>query len=198
VEIITLPVGQMRANCYLVVSKETSECIIIDPGDEAEFITQKVLDWQLAPTLIVATHGHFDHIGAVLALKLNFGVPFYMHKKDAFLLGRLRKTQIRFAGTDPGPPPTVDGWIKGGDEVKIKNCKLKIITAAGHTPGSIALVSGKDKVAFTGDLVFADGSTGRTDFKYANKSLLNSSIDKIEKLTGYTLYPGHGDACIMS
>ena len=71
-----LPVGQLQTNCYIV--KEVGKCVIIDPGDDADYIQRIIADENLIPTKIIATHGHFDHILAVYELKLAYNIPFLM------------------------------------------------------------------------------------------------------------------------
>lgn len=191
-EIIKLPVGQLRANCYIFFDKKTSEAVVIDPGDEADYIIQKILDYELSLKYIVATHGHFDHIQAVNELKLAFDVPFIMHIKDKILLKHFRKTALYFTKVDPGPAPKPDQYVDVDDQLEIKNLKLKIITTPGHTPGSICLYN--DEVVFTGDTLFAKGGVGRTDFPYCSPPDLANSIKKILDLNpNLTVLPGHGE-----
>ena len=81
-EITTLTVGPLQTNCYLLSYPQTQKTIIIDPGEEADFITQEVLQKDLKPTLIFLTHGHFDHVLGSLELKLNFNLPLALHPLD--------------------------------------------------------------------------------------------------------------------
>jgi glyoxylase-like metal-dependent hydrolase (beta-lactamase superfamily II) len=87
-KVIQLQVGELKANCYLVYDLKTKECVIIDPGDEAEFIETKILENNLKPILAISTHGHFDHTLASLELKLAYKIPFLINKKDKFLITR--------------------------------------------------------------------------------------------------------------
>src|SRR5262249_26758549 len=59
-----LPVGQLAANCYLVVCPETRDAALLDPGDEAARVLRRVRELGAAVTSIIHTHGHFDHISA--------------------------------------------------------------------------------------------------------------------------------------
>ncbi len=144
-----LSVGQLKANCYLIFDDQTKEGIIIDPGDEADFIIQKIIDFDVKPLGIIATHCHFDHIMAVTELKLAFKIPFLAHKDDEFLLERMRKSAIHFTNLDPGPPPKIDNYLETGnvrmgprgifDSDDEHFQKLKIIETPGHTPGSVSI-----------------------------------------------------------
>lgn len=192
--IIKLEVGQMQANCYIASEEGSREAIIIDPGDDADYIIQKLQDNDLTPELIIATHGHVDHTIAVLELKLAYGIPFYMHKSDEFLLKRIEQTAKHFIGFDPGPPPKVDVYIADGSVLQAGGIKLKVLHTPGHTPGSVCLWSKNEKVVIVGDLIFEKGQVGRTDFSYSDKNDFIASLSKITSLPKDTIvYAGHGE-----
>lgn len=69
-----LIVGEMRTNCYLVWD-EDKKAVVIDPGDEADFISEEIERRQLNLVGILLTHKHFDHIGALRDLQLIYNVP---------------------------------------------------------------------------------------------------------------------------
>jgi len=206
VDIERLSVGQLQTNCYLVSCPETKEAVVIDPGDDGGFIIRRIGDLGLKPKLVLATHGHFDHVLAVVELKLAFNIPFLIHKKDLFLLKRLRKTAEYFLGYDACPEavgPEVDQYVKEGGTILFGNEELKVIETPGHTPGSICLThfgsgrrnsSGVENggILFSGDTLFHQG-VGRTDFSYASSEDLMKSLRKLFKLPDDTVvYPGHG------
>ena len=188
-----LRVGQLDANCYLVYHKISRSCLIIDPGDSVDYITQKIIDLDLKPKMILATHGHFDHVLAVSELKINFDIPFMMSKKDEFLLSRMRETSNYFTNTDPLLTPTVDEYLNPNNIMNIENFNFEVIDSKGHTPGSVSLYFRDDEKLFVGDLVFEGGAVGRVDFKYASESDLLQSIRHICNLPSETIvYSGHG------
>src|SRR3989344_8716694 len=96
-KIYKLVVGQLSTNCYLLSNKK-GEGIIIDPGDDAEYIKQKLIDYEIIPFYIIATHGHFDHLLAALELKLTYKIPLLMNEKDKFLLARMQSSANFFTG----------------------------------------------------------------------------------------------------
>lgn len=190
-EVEKLTVGQMAENCYLVYDKINRETVIIDPGDDGDYLIRKIIDLKLKPVYIVATHGHFDHILAVLELKLAYKIPFLIHQADLFLLELAQQSAKHFLGIEVDPIPKPDKFFKDGDEIKFRTQKLRVMETPGHTSGSICLL-GKN-VVFTGDTVFAEG-VGRTDFAYSSRDDLQKSLKKILKLPDKTLvYPGHGE-----
>lgn len=193
-----LVVGQMKTNCYLVYDTKNLDCLIVDPGDDAEFIIQKIIDLELNPNLIIATHGHFDHIQAVNELKLAFKIDFWMSKKDEFLLKRMRNSAIYFTKLDPGPGSVIDELLDANSELLIANSKIKIIEIPGHTPGSVAVYLPEAGLLFSGDTLFAGGEIGGSDYNYSNKLELHKSIKIILKLPIETvIYPGHGESGII-
>lgn len=193
-EVLRLPVGQLKANCYLVYDSESSDAIVIDPGDDAQFIINNISQNDLNVNMVLATHGHFDHIMAVNETKLAFDVPFLMAEEDQFLVERMRDSAKYFVKTDPGPPPQIDKFIKDGDIIKVGSYTFDVLSTPGHTPGGVSLYEEKEKTLFVGDLVFKEGLFGRTDFSYSDSNQLNSSVQKIMSLPENTMiYSGHGE-----
>jgi len=192
-QVITLTLGALNTNCYIVYDTDKKDAIIIDPADEGDFILQKIQENELHPILIVATHGHFDHILASTHLTLTLRVPFYMNKKDEFLLARMNSSSIRFTKLKADLPPNKVVNLQGGENFKLGKMIFKVLEAPGHTPGSICLYNPVSKILFAGDLIFSDGSIGRCDFKYSDKKSMNKSLRSISKLPGQTIvYSGHG------
>jgi glyoxylase-like metal-dependent hydrolase (beta-lactamase superfamily II) len=192
--VITLPVGQLQSNCYLYKINET-QAVVIDPGDDADFINQKLIDYSLEPVAVLLTHGHFDHVLGGFAVQLAFGCPVYIHQDDDFLLERMRDTTIHFTQTDPGPAPVITHFFSNEKEIEIGDTKITILKTPGHTPGSLCFFDKKHHVLFSGDLIFADGSRGGADHSYSDRQELLSSIKAISKLPkNVTIYPGHGES----
>jgi len=162
-------VGPIETNCYLLACDKTKAAIIIDPGEDAEAIKERIKEKGLKPQFIINTHGHFDHVTA----NRDFDLPVYIHTEDA-------------SSVAPGSNP-----LKGNDRVELGTLKLKILHTPGHTPGGISILV--DKVLFSGDTLFCNG-VGRTDFPYGSEENLILSIqDKLFSLPDdVKVYPGHG------
>jgi len=184
-------VGQLATNCYLVFDDKSRETLVIDPGDDADLIVNRIRDLELKPRGIVATHGHFDHLLAVNDLKMAFEIPFLLSRKDEVMLAWFQKSAQHFVGFDPGPAPTIDKDL--GQELSISNFQFSIIETPGHTPGGVCLYSRRESVLFSGDTIFAEGAVGRTDYPYCNHDNLIKSVDRLLQLPPETVvYPGHG------
>jgi hydroxyacylglutathione hydrolase len=190
-----LKVGQMNTNCYIVADANSSEILVIDPGDDADYIISEAEKYHPVKVTVIATHGHFDHILGAFAITSNYRIPLYLGEKDFFLIERMSESAKYYLGHNEIDPPPVDlAKLKGGDTMSLGKFKLNIVSLPGHTPGSIGIFFRSDHMLFSGDLVFADGSTGRTDSKYGNRSDLVISVNS---LLGYPpdtqIYAGHGD-----
>lgn len=194
-KVITFILGELQTNCYLIINQNTNQCLIIDPADEANFISEQILKQKLKPTAIIATHGHFDHILAANELQMAFAIPFYIHKKDLFLVKNLQKsasfwTKRKIFEKSPEKISFLQTRIRNFKDFG----KLRIIHTPGHTPGSVCLYFPEEKTLFTGDTLFANG-VGRTDFTYSSEKDLLASLKKLAKLPGETkIYPGHGES----
>lgn len=188
----TVEVGLLQVNCYIIAAADSTEAIIIDPGDEEEKI-RKVLDKHcLRAASVINTHGHIDHIGC----DDKFGVPVYIHEDDMPLLRDPETNLSDFLGT---PFALSQGCrikpLKESDVIGSGDIKLKVIHTPGHTKGGISLFwdNPDKKVIFTGDSLFHN-TIGRTDFAGASEAVLIKSIKtKLFSLPPDTIVcPGHG------
>jgi len=196
-KILRYALGQMQANCYLLI--EDKDCLIIDPGDEADFLLEKIQREQLKPLAILATHGHFDHLLAAGEIQRAFveahapSLQLYLHHNDLFLLKRLSQTAKHYLGYNPVclSPTAVADLAEGS--LNIGSFHLKVIFTPGHTPGGCSFYFKEEQAVFTGDTLFKEG-VGRFDFSYSNKKDLDNSLKKILALPEETLiYSGHGE-----
>jgi hydroxyacylglutathione hydrolase len=192
---MTLVVGALETNCYLVVDPGTGCCLIIDPGSQADRIAALVESGHYTPRGIVLTHGHMDHVGAVRDLQKRYSLPVMIHVEDAGVLAS--PLNLAFAASlDLPAAPTADRLLRDGDQIECGSGVLTVIHTPGHTPGSIVLVHGR--LAFTGDTLF-QGNVGRTDLPGGDFRKLQHSLERIGQLPPDTIVlPGHGDSSTVA
>ena len=191
----TLVVGPIEENCYVLRDEDTSEGIIIDPGDNGQEILAYVRDNGIQVKLIVNTHGHWDHIGAVDFLRDELAVGLAIHADDASMLTATREEMAAYSVFAGGKRPA-EILLKDGDTISFGNSSLKVIHTPGHTKGGICLYGGG--CLFSGDTLFA-GSVGRTDFPGGDyRAILHSVNVQLEQVDDDTrVFPGHGPATRM-
>lgn len=191
-EIITIPVGALEVNCYIVWDAGTLEGVIIDPGADASEIEAAVREKGVKVRCVINTHGHFDHVGADGEIKAAYGAPIAIHPNDASLMADAHEHGIFFGVTTPKQPEP-DILLEDGQVIEFGPLRLKVIHTPGHTRGGVCLYMEDGKVLFTGDTLFA-GSIGRTDFEGGSMEDLMSSIaDKLLPLGDEVrVLPGHG------
>ncbi|GAV21734.1 MBL fold metallo-hydrolase [Carboxydothermus pertinax] len=189
-QIKTLMVGVIAANCHIVWCEKTSEAVAIDPGGDGDKLLKFIEQNGLKLKYIVLTHGHGDHIAAVDEVRKNTGAKVLIHPKDAPMLTDPNKNLSRFLGGAVKLAPA-DQEVVDGDEIIFGEEKLKVLHTPGHTLGSISLYG--DGILFSGDTLFF-GSVGRVDFPGGSwEKLLKSIREKIFTLPdSIRVLPGHG------
>ncbi len=187
-----LEVTSFLMNCYIIGCEKTRACAIIDPGGSFSFIDEKIIDLRLEPKMILLTHGHSDHIGAVKELKDKYNIPVYIHELDAeFIknpdLNHSYDLFRKIISLD------YDNLLKDGQIIELGELKIEVIHTPGHTPGGVCFKI--DNIILTGDTLF-DHSIGRTDLEGGSMDDIISSI--INKILIYDdevkLYPGHNSS----
>ena len=195
-----LILGGYQTNCYVLRQNDAAQdCLIIDPGLEADELLDFLDEQKLNPLAVILTHGHIDHIAGVTALRSRFPeIKLYIHKLDANMLSEPVNNLSTMTGAGFTTEPE-DVSLQDGEEIDLAGVKLLVLHTPGHTPGGISLYSKQDGVVFVGDTLFAD-SIGRTDFPGGSMSqLLNSVRLKLFTLPEKTeVYPGHGPATTIA
>lgn len=201
-EIICLPVGDLTTNCYLITDEATQKTIIVDPGDEGDFISTTILEKRLIPQAIILTHGHYDHCLAVLELKLNFNIPICLHPNDFFLYEKANLSAKHFSHISIPKLPKIDKSLNDQEIITFGESHLQIFHTPGHTPGSCCFVSHPTANSiFTGDTLFATG-VGSADHSYSSKADLQKSLKKISAICNLrsdtSIYPGHEETGVLT
>ena len=178
--------GPLDVNAYVVGTKDSDCCVLIDPGAEAEKVQAAVGERRVCAVLL--THAHFDHM---LFAKhwLDNGAKLYVHELDAPALRSPSLSLSQMVGTRL-VLPAADVLLHDGDVVREAGLELTVLHTPGHTPGCVCYLSGK--TLFSGDTLFY-GSYGRLDLPGGDVQDMIKSLTRLMKLDGETVaYPGHG------
>lgn len=188
-----ITLGMYMTNCYFVYDPDTMNTVIIDPADSGEYLYNALTEKGMKIKGILLTHGHFDHVYGVKALKKCAECKCYAAEAEERLLG---DSHINISES-VGRPVTVepDVLLKDGEEFEIEGIKFIAILTPGHTAGSMCFYMEKEHFLIAGDTLFA-GSVGRTDFPTGSASTLIESVEsKLWPLPDDTkVYPGHGES----
>ena len=190
INIEVIQVGALATNCYVLSDRNTNECVIIDPGGDADHIQSYLETRDVNPIFILATHAHADHIGAVKTLVERYGSQFMIGTGDAQSVDRQPDWLTTMLG-DFQDPPQPDKKLNHGDKLDVGQISIEVLSTPGHTPGSSSFRI--DDHVLTGDTLFRE-SIGRFDLPGGNEAQEISSIKNILfALDDETLvFPGHG------
>jgi hydroxyacylglutathione hydrolase len=194
------PAGSFAANCYIVAPAPGEECVIIDPGQDAQRGIEELLArYRLKPIAVLLTHGHIDHVWSVGPVCGAKGIPAYIHPADRDLLadpasgiGRSVGQEL-FGGITFTEPDDVRE-LTDGAALTLAGVELTVGHVPGHTQGSVTFRGGADDLdaLFSGDLLFA-GSIGRTDLPGGDHAAMLKSLGRTLTLPDETVVlPGHG------
>jgi hydroxyacylglutathione hydrolase len=194
------PAGAFAANCYIVATAPGEQCVIVDPGQDAQpGIEEIIAEHRLRPAAVLLTHGHIDHVWSVAPVCDARGIPAYIHPADRALLsdpGRgfsLGIGQELFGGLEFTEPDDVKE-LTDGMTLSLVGLEITVNHAPGHTEGSVTFrlpldeeaitAGGKSKISssrdvlFSGDLLFA-GSIGRTDLPGGDYPTIVRSLARV-------------------
>ncbi len=189
--------GPFATNSYIV--REEDKCILIDAPEPATTIIGALESLGVLPEWVLLTHGHFDHVLALNALKEKYPkMKIAISAADAIYLTdnmeRIRR-DLSFFFSSPvfekaikKPFPPIDMLIEDGDTLPLG---FTALATPGHTPGSMCFENKKEKVLFSGDTLF-DCSIGRTDMPYGNYDMLMKSLSMLLRRENAEVLPGHG------
>jgi len=192
-----------EVNCYVVfddcvpTTGEKRQCAIVDPACEASFEDSQLLQYldeqRLAPTMVLLTHAHVDHIAGLRQVCEHFKLPVTMHRDGRKLLRQAEAygAIMGFAVDNMEDLDVVE--IDDGEVLKVGGLDVECRYVPGHCPGSMCFVVAADRAVITGDALF-HFSIGRTDLPGGDYATL---IDKLKTRVmilpdDYTVLPGHG------
>ena len=218
-DVETFPVGSFQCNCSVLAHRESRQAMIVDPGDDAQEILDRVVSAGLKVTALWHTHAHIDHVGATLVLlgalteiNLQHGLAaprVCLHEGDRWLYENIA-LQAQMLRLRPFEVPAHFVGIRDGESYE-NLPSLRALHTPGHTPGSCCLEMSTPceieierplragfspsapRVLFSGDTLFRR-SIGRTDLWGGDSAKIVKSIsNRLLKLKPETVViPGHG------
>lgn len=189
VNVQQLTVGPLQENCWLLADQDAGVAVLIDPGDEAPRLLAAVAETGCTLQAIWLTHGHFDHVGAIAAIRRVHDVPVYLHPADRVLYDNAAASGARF-GLQVENPPAADHSLGEGDEISCGAFTFNVWHLPGHAPGHVAFLG--HALCISGDVLF-EGSIGRTDLPLCDPQAMRQSLLRLVTLPPETrVLPGHG------
>jgi len=174
VEVHRVVVGPVDNNVYIVRCRQTGDSVLIDAANEHDRLLELCRD--LGVRQVVETHGHWDHIQAVEAVR-HAGIEVAVTRADANML------------------PAYDLILEDESTLQIGRLRIDTIATPGHTPGSMCFAVEGTPLLFTGDTLFP-GGPGNTTFENADFSTIITSIER-RLFAGFgpdtLVLPGHGE-----
>ncbi len=142
-EVHQIVVGPMDNNVYILRCRRTGDAMLIDAANEHEALLE--ICRRLGVRQVVETHGHWDHIQAVPAVR------------DAGI-------SVAVTSADAGMLPSYDLILDDDETLEVGDLRIKTLATPGHTPGSICFAVEGTNLLFTGDTLFP-GGPGNTSFE---------------------------------
>jgi glyoxylase-like metal-dependent hydrolase (beta-lactamase superfamily II) len=173
-EVHQLVLGRLDTNVYVLRCRQTGSAALIDAADDADLLLSTCR--ALGVTQVLETHGHWDHVQAVPALRAA-GYPVLIAPADAAMI----------AGHD--------GSLDHASVVEVGALELHALATPGHTPGSTCLRLAGSPLVFAGDTLFpgGPGATGGDPARFA--TILDGIEEHLFTLPPDTVVlPGHGPA----
>ena len=172
-EVHAVVVGPMDNNVFVIRCTETGDGVLIDAANEHERLLE--LCSALGVRRVIETHGHWDHIQAVPAVR------------DAGY-------EVAITAADSEMLPAYDSILEDDDVIEVGRLRLRTIATPGHTRGSMCFALEGSPLLFSGDTLFP-GGPGNTSFEGGDFVTIIDSLD--QRLFTYPadtiVLPGHGN-----
>ena len=197
VECVTL--GPFETNAYLLTDDAEQNCAIVDaPPGAGKVLAEEIAARGLKLESLLLTHGHWDHMSDAADFA-TAGVAVYGHRDDAACYATPEKFMPWYQMALPHltaanfRPVQITHWVADGDTITVLGKTFEVRHVPGHCPGNVLFYCAEEKMAFTGDALFA-GSVGRSDLPGGSWPVLLRAIrERIYTLPEETvLFAGHG------
>ena len=185
--------GPVQTNCF-VVYNEQNQAAVIDPGANGAELVDAIQKDGKEITMVLLTHGHFDHIGGVHEIQEKANCKVYVHEQDQELLQDPSKNLSKLFQQVISKNFTsakADVLLKDGDTIPFGEITFRVMHTPGHSKGSCMYLT--DGVIFSGDTVFKR-EIGRNDTYGGDPVAQQKSLQRIAAIPGdYIICTGHGE-----
>ncbi len=187
---ITVPLGMMPTNSYIIYDENTMNAAIIDPADDCAKIERYLNRYSLNLKFILLTHGHADHIGAVNELLEKTDALLVMTNEDTDMISESVYNESRLIfGYDYAIERYPDIVLDDETVLNFDGVYIECIKTPGHTKGSCVYLC--ENLMLSGDTLFYQGF-GRTDLYGGNENDMRQSLKKLYDIDmNFTVLPGH-------
>jgi glyoxylase-like metal-dependent hydrolase (beta-lactamase superfamily II) len=180
-ESVSLIVGDGLCSNIYVIGKENAVIVDTGVGNATNSVWPQLEELKIAPVNVkgvVLTHAHHDHAMGAFVILERADPKVFVHKRDTAHIA------MRFGGNLVK--------VEEGDLIHTELGPFQVILTPGHTGGSICLYSEEEKILFSGDTVFPDGSFGRFDGESGSLEAIVESLRKLTEIDVDVMLPGHG------
>lgn len=188
----TLQLGELKANCYIAVTAP-HQCVAIDVGGSPRLLIEYLKMNSLKLTKILLTHGHFDHTAGVEEVRQATGAEVFIHETDSPMLESSALSLHSMISIMPFKPVMKYEIVRDGCILHDGDYTFRVLHTPGHSHGSVCYICDEERVIFSGDTLFCC-SVGRTDFPSSDPHYMMQSLQTLNELEGnYKVYPGHNE-----
>ncbi len=193
IKIGKITLGMYQTNCYFLYKEGSKDVIVVDPADSGDYLYDKLYENGFIVKAILLTHGHFDHIYGVKALKRKSEAKVYALDKEEKLLSDVKLNCSMSVGR--GEMIVPDELLRDKDKLTLCDMTFEVIATPGHTAGSACFYFEEAGILVAGDTLFCE-SIGRSDLPTGNgRQLIESIKERLLVLDdSVRVYPGHGES----
>jgi glyoxylase-like metal-dependent hydrolase (beta-lactamase superfamily II) len=188
-----VPVGEMANFAYLIGSRETRECLLVDPAWSVDALVDQAERDGYRVTGALVTHYHQDHVGgSIFGMRIE-GVPRLLARVPVPI--HVNASEAEGVRKVTGASTSDLVAHAGGDVLELGRVRVRLLHTPGHTPGSQCFLveeAGAPGRLVSGDTLFL-GSCGRVDLPGGDPEAMYESLtQKLARLPEDTLlFPGH-------